>query len=177
MKDLFRSICGVLAAILLSASVGASESAQTQPPVSGAAQKDQKETTVPIRASGTFEVKLAPQATAHDGSALGRMSIDKQFHGDLEATSKGEMLSALTGTEGSAGYVAIEHVSGTLQGRTGTFVLQHSGTMTRGEPQLTITVVPDSGTGQLVGLAGKMMINIAEGKHSYDFEYTLSNTR
>jgi hypothetical protein len=174
MKDLFRSICGVLAALLLSASFGSPASAQTQPSAPGAAQK---ETTVPIRASGTFEVKLAPQATAHEGSALGRMSIDKQFHGDLEANSKGEMLSALTGTEGSAGYVAIEQVSGTLQGRTGTFVLQHSGTMTRGEPQLTITVVPDSGTGQLVGLAGKMTINIAEGKHSYDFEYTLSNTR
>lgn len=173
MKNRFRPIGGALAAILLSASFVSPTIAQTQPP----AQKDQKETTVPIRASGTFEVKMAPQATAHEGSALGRMSIDKQFHGDLEGTSKGEMLSALTGTEGSAGYVAIEQVSGTLQGRTGTFVLQHSGTMTRGEPQLTITVVPDSGTGQLVGLAGKMMINIADGKHSYHFEYTLSNTR
>lgn len=132
---------------------------------------------MPIRASGTFEVKMTPQSMAHEGSSLGRMSLDKQFHGDLEATSKGEMLSALTSTEGSAGYVAIEQVSGTLQGRTGTFVLQHSGTMTRGEPQLTITVVPDSGTGQLVGLAGKMMINIADGKHSYEFEYTLSGGR
>lgn len=125
------------------------------------------------RASGTFEVKLTPQAT---DDKLGRMSIDKQFHGDLEATSKGEMLTAGTDVQGSAGYVAIERVSGTLQGRNGTFVLQHSGTMTRGAPQLTITVVPDSGTGQLVGLAGKMVINIADGKHSYDFEYTLANT-
>jgi hypothetical protein len=101
------------------------------------------------------------------------MSIDKQFHGDLEATSKGQMLTAGTEVQGSAGYVAIERVSGTLGGRSGTFALQHSGTMTRGEPQLSITVVPDSGTGQLVGLAGTMLITIADGKHSYGFDYTL----
>jgi hypothetical protein len=126
-------------------------------------------------ASGTFEVKLVPLVlddNAEDAT-LGRMSIDKQFHGDLEATSKGQMLTAGTGVKGSAGYVAIERVSGTLHGRSGTFVLQHSGTMTRGAPQLTITVVPDSGTGQLVSLAGKMAIKIADGKHSYDFDYTL----
>jgi hypothetical protein len=129
-------------------------------------------------ASGTFEVTLKPEAPDDkaEGSALGRMSIDKQFHGDLEATSKGEMLTAGTGVKGSAGYVAIERVSGTLHGRRGTFILQHSGTMTRGAPQLTITVVPDSGTGQLVGLAGQMTIKIADGKHSYDFEYTLAET-
>jgi hypothetical protein len=102
------------------------------------------------------------------------MSIDKQFHGDLEATSKGMMLSAGTAVKGSAGYVAIERVSGALHGRSGAFVLQHSGTMTRGAPQLTISVVPDSGTEGLVGLAGKMAITIADGKHSYDFEYTLA---
>ena len=101
------------------------------------------------------------------------MTIDKQFHGDLEATSKGQMLTAGTGVKGSAGYVAIEKVSGVLHGRSGTFVLQHTGTMTRGTPQLTITVVPDSGTDQLVGLSGKMTIKIADGKHSYEFEYTL----
>ncbi|MBI3646505.1 MAG: DUF3224 domain-containing protein [Acidobacteriales bacterium] len=129
------------------------------------------------RASGTFEVKLVPQATDDSTDAtLGRISIDKQFHGDLEATSKGEMLTAGTSVKGSAGYVAIERVSGTLHGRRGTFVLQHSGTMTRGTPQLTITVVPDSGAGELVGLAGKMTIKIADGKHSYDFEYTLNET-
>lgn len=130
------------------------------------------------RASGTFEVQLAP-IPAYDnseGSPLGRMSLDKKFVGDLEATSKGEMLMAGTQVKGSAGYVAIERVSGTLHGRSGAFVLQHSGTMTRGAPQLTVTVVPDSGTGQLVGLAGTLMINIAEGKHSYDFEYTLADT-
>jgi len=128
------------------------------------------------RASGTFEVKLNPQAPddKSEDATLGRMSIDKQFHGDLKGTSKGQMLTAGTAVKGSAGYVATERVSGTLHGRSGTFVLQHSGTMTRGAPQLTITVVPDSGTGQLVGLAGKMAITIADGKHSYDFEYTLA---
>jgi hypothetical protein len=104
------------------------------------------------------------------------MSIDKQFHGDLEGTSKGQMLTAGTAVEGSAGYVAIERVSGMLHGRRGTFVLQHSGTMTRGAPQLSVTVVPDSATGELVGLAGKMTITISDGKHSYDFEYTLTKT-
>ncbi len=130
------------------------------------------------RASGTFEVKLTPQATddSPESALLGRMSIVKQFHGDLEATSKGTMLSAGTTVKGSAGYVAIERVSGALHGRRGTFVLQHSGTMTRGAPQLTITVVPDSATEDLVGLAGKMAIIIADGKHSYDFEYTLIDT-
>ena len=128
------------------------------------------------RASGTFEVKITPQATddSPESALLGRMSIDKQFHGDLEATSKGMMLSAGTAVKGSAGYVAIERVSGALHGRSGTFVLQHSGTMTRGAPQLTITVVPDSGTEQLAGLTGSMAIMIAGGQHSYDFEYALA---
>ena len=127
------------------------------------------------RASGAFEVKLSPRATDDqaEGGLLGRMSIDKQFRGDLEATSKGEMLTAGTSVKGSAGYVAIEQVTGTLHGRGGTFILQHSGTMTRGVPQLTITVVPDSGTGDLAGLAGRMTIEIADGKHSYGFEYAL----
>ncbi len=127
------------------------------------------------RASGTFEVRLNPQPQDDQAeeAMLGRMSIDKQFHGDLEATSRGQMLTAGTAVTGSAGYVAIERVSGTLHGRRGTFVLQHSGTMTRGVPQLSVTVVPDSGTGELVGLAGQMAIVIADGTHSYDFEYTL----
>ena len=127
------------------------------------------------RASGTFDVKVTPQASDDkgEGAILGRMSIDKQFHGDLEGTSKGEMLTAGTAVKGSAGYVAIEHVRGALRGRTGTFSLQHSGTMARGAPQLTITVVPDSGTSQLVGLAGNMAIIIADGKHSYEFEFSL----
>lgn len=130
-------------------------------------------------ARGTFEVKLTPQPTddkSADGT-MGRMSIDKQIRGDLEATSKGEMLTAATSVKGSAGYVAVERVSGTLHGHSGTFILQHSGTMARGVPQLIITVVPDSGTGQLVGLAGTFEIKIADGKHSYDFEYTLAEPR
>jgi len=138
----------------------------------------QKEAVMTTRASGTFDVKLAPAPLADPAAdaTLGRMSIDKQFHGDLEGTSKGEMLTAGTGVKDSAGYVAIERVSGTLHGRTGTFVLQHSATMTRGVPQLTITVVPDSGTGDLKGLAGTMGITIAGGRHSFDFDYTVAST-
>jgi hypothetical protein len=132
-----------------------------------------KEKVVTSHARGTFEVKMTPQAAEDGDAGLGRMSSDKQFHGDLEGTSKGQMLSAAGSVKGSAGYVAMERVTGTLNGRTGSFVLQHSGTMTRGTPQLSVTVVPDSGTGQLEGLAGTLTIKIADGKHSYDFEYTL----
>ena len=135
----------------------------------------QKGAPVATHANGTFEVKLEPLAADDkaEGSTLSKMSIDKHFHGDLEGTSKGQMLSAMTHVKGSAGYVAMERVTGTLKGRTGSFVLQHSATMTRGVPELSITVVPDSGSGQLVGLSGKMDIKINQGKHSYDFEYTL----
>lgn len=125
-------------------------------------------------AKGTFEVKVIPLAEdKSEGSTLGRMSIDKQFRGDLEGTSKGEMLSAGTSVKGSAGYVAIERVSGTLNGRKGTFVLQHTGTMNRGTPSLSVDVVPDSGTDQLSGITGTLTIIIADGKHSYEFEYSL----
>ena len=126
-------------------------------------------------ASGPFEAKLAPLDPAFktEDSFLGRMSIEKQFHGDLEAVSQGEMLTAATSVKGSAGYVAMERVSGSLNGRTGTFILQHTATMNRGTPQLSIVVVPDSGTGQLTGLSGSMNIQIAAGKHSYDFAYSL----
>ena len=128
------------------------------------------------RATGTFDVKLAPQAPDDKSAdaAMGRMSIDKQLHGDLDGASKGQMLAAMTDVKGSAGYVALERVTGSLQGKSGTFMLQHSGTMTRGEPQLSVAVVPDSGTGELVGLAGRMAIIIADGEHSYEFEYTLA---
>jgi Protein of unknown function (DUF3224) len=134
-------------------------------------------------ARGTFEVKLSPQAQGDnlpekesENITLGRMTIDKQFHGDLEGISNGQMLTAGTPVKDSAGYVAIERVSGTLDGRNGSFVLQHSGTMTRGVPQLSVAVVPDSGTGQLVGLTGKMTIKIDGGKHYYDLEYTILET-
>jgi len=125
------------------------------------------------RAHGTFEVKLNPQPADAGAPAIARMSIDKQFHGDLEAASHGQMLTAVTSVKGSAGYVAIEQVTGSLHGRSGAFVLQHSGTMTRGAPELIVSVVPDSGAGQLEGLTGTMTITIADGKHSYVFEYTL----
>ena len=122
-------------------------------------------------ATGTFEVKLTP-ATQADAFP-GRMLIDKQFHGVLEAVSHGEMLTAMTDIKGSAGYVAMERVQGTLDGRSGSFTLQHSGTMARGTQHLTITVVPDSGIGQLAGLAGTMTIKIEDGQHSYDLQYTI----
>ena len=127
-----------------------------------------------MNARGPFEVKLTPQPLSYDagGAMLGRMSLDKQFHGDLEATSAGEMLS-FGSAAGSGGYVAIERVTGTLGGRRGAFVLQHSATMNRGVPSLSITVVPDSATDELTGLTGTMNIIIDGGKHSYDFEYTL----
>jgi hypothetical protein len=130
---------------------------------------------VSTQASGTFEVKVLPQPAEEKvgDPTVGRLSIDKTFHGDLEATSKGQMLAVGTDVKGSAGYVAMERVAGTLHGHAGTFALQHSGTMTRGTPQLSVTVVPDSGTGQLVGLVGKIEIKIVDGKHFYDFEYSL----
>ena len=127
------------------------------------------------RARGTFDVKLTPQSAyaASDDPLLGRLTLDKQFHGDLEATSKGEMLSAGTAVKGSAGYVAVERVSGTLHGRRGTFVFQHVGTLKRGEQHLSVTVVPDSGTADLEGISGSMRIIIDDGAHSYEFDYTL----
>ena len=127
------------------------------------------------QATGTFEVKLNPLEpyNNNEGAKLGRMSIDKQFTGDLQATSKGEMLSAGTEVKGSAGYVAMERVSGALKGFVGSFIFQHSATLTRGAPQLSITVVPDSGSEELTGLTGTMQIIIADGKHSYVFEYEL----
>ena len=135
----------------------------------------QKESSEPMPAKGSFEVKITPQSSPElPQGVISRMSIDKTFHGDLEATSKGEMLAAGSGGKGSSGgYVALEQVTGTLRGHKGTFVLQHSATMTNGVPDLSIIVVPGSGTEQLAGLSGKMHIVISEGKHSYDFEYTL----
>ena len=121
-------------------------------------------------ASGTFDVKLTPQA---DDNPVGRMVIVKTFHGDLDATSQGQMLAIRTGIENSAGYVAMEKVTGKLHGREGSFALQHSGTMDRGARLLSVTVVPDSGTGELAGLSGRMDIQITDGKHFYTFEYSI----
>jgi hypothetical protein len=136
-------------------------------------QTKSKQEKVMTKASGTFEVKLNPQDQGAE-MPVGRMQIDKQFQGDLAGTSKGQMLMASSGSvKDSAGYVAIEKVTGTLNGRRGSFYLQHNGVMTRGVGELAITVIPDSGTDELAGLRGKMNIIIAGGKHSYEFEYTL----
>jgi len=129
------------------------------------------------RASGPFEVSLKPLPMDNEPGSdlLGRMSIEKQFRGDLEGTSKGQMLTGGTAIKNSAGYVAIERVTGSLRGRKGSFILQHTGLMNRGAPSLAITVVPDSGTDQLEGLKGTMTINIEAGKHSYQLDYTLAD--
>ena len=172
MMDRSCVLSVIFAAVCLLASFGVVGRAQI---ATSASRPAQKETRMNTHARGEFTVKLTPQETGDKAveTPLGRMTIDKQFQGDLTATSQGEMLTAVTGTKGSAGYVAVERVSGTLQGRTGTFVLQHSGTMTRGTPHLVITVVPDSGTGQLGRLTGQMDIQITDGKHFYDFAYVL----
>jgi Protein of unknown function (DUF3224) len=125
-------------------------------------------------AKGTFEVKASPVAAdVGDESGIGRLTLDKKFSGDLEGTSRGQMLGFRSATDGSAGYVAMEKVTGKIGGRSGSFVLQHTGTMTRNAPNLNVTVVPDSGTGELTGIAGTMTIIIAGGKHSYEFAYSL----
>ena len=146
--------------------------AQAAPPT-----KPQENAHVTQHVTGPFEVKMTPQkpdSEVAEAAKISRMSGDKQFHGDLEATSKVEMLAVQTEVKGSAAYVAMERVTGTLKGRKGSFALQHTGIMNRGVPSLVITVVPDSGTDELKGLSGKMSIIIAgDGKHSYDFEFTL----
>jgi hypothetical protein len=185
MKILTVSACAItVVSIVLASAI----TAQNRPPIPNKVESNwaqlghapsssaQKGMTMTKHVSGTFEVKVNPQKPDNkeaEAAKFGRMSLDKKFSGDLEATSKGEMLAAMTEVKGSAGYVAMERVSGTLGGRTGTFVLQHSGTMTRGFPQMSVQVVPDSGTGDLAGLAGSMTIKIEDGNHFYEFEYQL----
>jgi len=156
----------VLASVLVASSVVAQ--AQSIPPHSGT-------TAMSHVAKGEFTVKLQalPMEGQPEGSKLGRMSIDKTITGDLVATTVGQMLSAMTEVKGSAGYVAIERVDGVLNGRRGSFVLQHTGTMNKGALSLSVTVVPDSGTGDLVGISGQFNIIISGGKHSYEFTYAL----
>jgi len=127
-------------------------------------------------ARGEFTVKLNSQGVAEkiSGSSLGRMLLEKRFHGDLEASSTGEMLTARTEVEGSAGYVAIERVTGVFHERKGSFVLQHYGTLARGVPQQTITIVPDSGSGELSGISGTMTIKIVDKNHHYELDYSLA---
>lgn len=126
-------------------------------------------------ATGSFNVQMTPQATDEKpgGTSLGHLALMKQFHGELEADSKGEMLTAMTSVKGSAGYVAIERVTGVLDGKTGSFVLLHRGIMTGSTQEQSITVVPHSGDGELAGIAGTLVITIVDGKHSFDLEYTL----
>lgn len=135
-----------------------------------------QEKPVTTVARGTFEVKMGklPSDEISDAAMIGRMSIDKIFHGDIEGTSKGQMLATSTAVSGSASYVALERVTGTLAGKKGSFSLQHSAWMAGGKQGLTITVVPDSGTEELVGLSGSFVIIIADGKHSYEFSYSLA---
>ncbi len=173
MSSFIHSVAVATAVVLLAGVT--SSCAQTPsaaaPPVTAVI----KGKTIMNRAVGTFEVKLAPLDTYNrdTGALAGRMSLDKQFRGELEATGKGEMLTAGTDVKGSAAYVAIERVTGTLRGRSGSFALHHTGIMNRGVPTLTIAVVPDSGTGRLAGISGRMAIIIADGNHSYEFDYTL----
>ncbi|MBB5207192.1 DUF3224 domain-containing protein [Chiayiivirga flava] len=143
-------------------------------PPAASQTESSKETAMTQTIRGEFDVKMLPQpADAALGEAIGRFGLDKRFHGALEATSKGQMLAFRSAVEGSAGYVAMEQVDGALDGRKGTFVLQHSGTMDRGAQHLDLAVVPDSATGELAGLAGRMQIEITGGKHYYVFEYSL----
>lgn len=125
--------------------------------------------------TGPFDVTMTPQGApdATDGVTLARLALDKRYHGALDATATGEMLSAVTPVKGSAGYVAVERVRGTLEGRIGSFVLMHTGVLDRGAPALVVQVVPDSGTGALAGLTGRLRIVIEGGKHAYEFDYEL----
>jgi hypothetical protein len=145
------------------------------PAASSAIAQEKKPAPMPQHATGTFDVKNSPLPSddATGGAAIGRFALDKQFHGDLEAASKGQMLGAGDPSTGTAGYVAMEYVTGTLHGRSGSFALQHFGTMEGGKFDLNVAVVPGSGKGELAGIAGTMKILIANGKHSYEFDYTL----
>jgi LDH2 family malate/lactate/ureidoglycolate dehydrogenase len=133
-----------------------------------------------LQAKGSFDVKTTPQAWSESAQgavtdhSLGRFLLDKQYHGELEATAEGQMLTAGSPAKGSAAYVAVERVSGTLSGRKGTFMLTHSGTMHKGDLHLLITIVPDSGTDELAGIAGTLSIQIVDGKHNYELAYTLT---
>jgi hypothetical protein len=171
MRSELGKVCLAIIGLVFTLACLASAQSSTPPQA-----PNKKEALMTGHATGTFDVKIVPQTADEQAKAagIGRMSIDKQWHGDLTGVSKGEMLSFGTGAKGTSGaYLALEQFTGTLAGRSGSFVLQHNGTMTQGVPKLTISVVPDSGTGQLAGIAGTLNIVIADGKHSYDFEYTL----
>ena len=172
MKDRSCTNIGFIAAFCLLLCMATVVNSQTK---SKAKNRNMKEKIVTKHATGTFEVKMAPQPAEEKvgDPTVGRMSLDKTFCGDIEGTSKGQMLAVRSEVEGSAGYVAMERVTGTLGGKKGTFALQHNGVMNRGTPSLTISVVPDSGTADLIGLSGKMTIKIKDRKHFYEFVYSL----
>lgn len=162
-----HSLCGG-ALILAACCLPLNSSAQPQK------QKQTREKKVTMQVNGEFDVKVIPQAQDEKDATPARFVLDKVYHGDLAATGKGQMLTAMTPVESSAGYVAIERVEGTLQGRKGGFILQHYGTLARGVPDQIVAVVPDSGSGELEGLTGRMKIRIEKGgKHFYEFEYSL----
>lgn len=167
----YRTNAAVIAGVCLVLALNSSALAQTT-----SAREAQKGNVVTTKARGPFDVKVTPAAEGDNAAGgFGRLTLDKQFHGDLDASSAGEMLAAATAVEGSAAYVALERISGTLHGKRGTFFLQHNGTMSRGAAEMVVTVVPDSGTDQLVGLSGKMAVIIAaDGTHSYEFDYIIS---
>jgi hypothetical protein len=127
-----------------------------------------------MKVRGEFDVKMAPQPADDAAGPMGRFLLDKQYRGDLDGASRGQMVAFRSATDGSAGYVAMEQVTGTLAGRAGTFVLQHSSTMSRGAAIQNITVVPDSGTGELTGLSGSMTIDVVDKKHFYELTYEMS---
>ncbi|MGA7078971.1 MAG: DUF3224 domain-containing protein [Terriglobales bacterium] len=162
----------IFASIMLCACLGLSAKLLAQAPAGKTLPKDAPMT---LHAAGAFDAKTTPLPAdgAPEGTNISRYAIDKQYHGDLEGTSKGEMLGAGDPAKGNAGYVAIERVNGTLHGRSGSFALQHSGMMEQGKFQLTVTVVPGSGAGGFAGIAGTMTIIITNGKHAYTFDYTL----
>lgn len=178
MRAIRISARQMMAVALVAVCLGGSIVFAQSPGTSPASAQARGDAVVTKHASGSFDVKVSPEGTPDkaEGSTLGRMSLDKQYHGALEAAGKGDMLTAGTDVKGSGAYVAIERVIGTLNGRTGSFVLQHTGTMTQGVPTMSITVVPDSGSGQLAGIAGKLNITIESGKHSYVLDYTLPAT-
>lgn len=128
------------------------------------------------RATGTFEITMnaQPPYDTAEGTTLGRASFDKTFHGDLQGQGRVEMLSALTSVQGSAAYVALERITGALAGREGSFIVLHTGVMERGKPTLSVTVVPDSASGGLRGLGGKLEIQVIEKQHHYTFDYEIA---